>query len=100
MVTGDGALSLGISEMATIAHHKLPITVILFNNRGHAMCQQTQRQWFGGEYEGTGPKDIATPNFLAIAAAYGVNLREYEIDSSYGVEGQVKFGEPLVKEAA
>lgn len=100
VVTGDGALSLGISEMATIAHHKLPITVILFNNRGHAMCQQTQRQWFGGEYEGTGPKDIATPNFRAIAAAYGVNLREYEIDSSYGVEGQVKFGEPLVKEAA
>ncbi len=35
-----------------------------------------------------------------VEAAYGVMLREYMIDPMFGVDGQVKFGEPLVKEAA
>lgn len=100
VITGDGGLSLGISEMATIAKHDLPVTIILFNNHGHAMCRQTQRQWMGGEYPATSDQDLATPNFVRIAAAYGVELREYEISESHGVHGQVKFGEPLVKEAA
>jgi hypothetical protein len=64
------------------------------------MCRQTQRQWLGGKYPATGEEDLATPDFLAIASAYGVELIEHHISPDYGVEGQVKFGEPLVKEAA
>ena len=100
VVTGDGGLSLGISEMATIAKHDLDVTILLFNNRGHAMCRQTQRQWMGGEYPATNENDLATPDFNRIAKAYGVQLFEYEISELHGVDGQVKFGEPLVKEAA
>lgn len=95
-ITGDGGLALGIAEMATIAKHNLPVTVVLFNNRGHAMCRQSERQWLNGEYCGTSDADLATPDFKAIAKAYGVELIEYEIDPDAGVDGQVKFGEPLV----
>lgn len=96
VITGDGGLSLGIAEMATIAKHKLPITIVLLNNYGHAMCRQSERQWLDSEYCGTAEQDLATPDFVEIARAYGVDLIEYKINPTLGVEGQIKFGEPLV----
>ncbi len=122
LVTGDGGLSVNITEMATIARHVLPIKIILFNNRGHAMCRQTQRQWLGGDYPSTSYEGgLATPNFTDIAEAYGITawhhiepvsltlpamlkwkgptLYELPISERYGVEGQIKFGEPLAEAA-
>lgn len=118
LVTGDGGLSVNITELATVARHKLPIKIILFNNRGHAMCRQTQRQWLKGIYPSTSYEGgLACPDFSAIARAYGIPVRstpeklleddamafyELSIDPAHGIEGQVKYGEPLadLKEAA
>lgn len=119
LVTGDGGLSLGISELATAARHQLPIKVILFNNRGHAMCRQTQRQWLGGEYPGTSYEGgLACPDFVRIAHAYGIRasitnkkwmveqlkttlggndpaLLELPIAKEQGLVPQARFGAPL-----
>jgi acetolactate synthase I/II/III large subunit len=110
LLTGDGGLSVNITEMATLAKHKLPVKILLCNNRGHAMCRQTQRVWLDGAYHGTGDSDLATPNFLAIARAYGITdclnmpaalfvegptFIEFEIEPDQGVSPQVKFGEQL-----
>jgi acetolactate synthase-1/2/3 large subunit len=124
LVTGDGGLGVNITELATIARHAYPIKIILFNNRGHAMCRQTQRQWLGGEYPSTSyAGGLACPNFTAIAEAYGFDakvtvwpdaarriletmmqsdrpsLLELAIDQSHGIVGQIKFGEPLAEAA-
>jgi len=128
-VSGDGGLSVNITEMATAARHKLPLKVVLFNNKGHAMCRQTQRMWLGGEYPSTSYEGgLACPDFVSIASAYewsavrhvecrypnlrwpaqlrslmecdGPGLLELTIDGGWGVEGQVKFGDPLVKDQA
>ncbi len=112
LLTGDGGLSECINELATIAKHKLNIKIILFNNRGHAMCRQTQKQWLGGVYHGTSEKDVATPNFMSVALAYGIQtymtlsgimtlegdeprFLEIPIDLEQGVVPQVRFGKSI-----
>lgn len=111
LLTGDGGLSLNITEMATIEKHNLNVKVILFNNHGHAMCRQTQQQWLGGVFHGTSAKDLATPDFEAIAEAYGFltfgNLASLMLDSdgpafleirvadSQGVVPQVRYGKSI-----
>jgi acetolactate synthase-1/2/3 large subunit len=120
LVVGDGGLSVNITELATVARHFLPLKIILFNNRGHAMCRQTQRQWLNGEYPATSYEGgLACPNYRAIAQAYGLQtfstdwavaaenflkgllkndnpgLLELEISPEFGIEGQVRFGKSL-----
>lgn len=73
LITGDGGLAVNAGEFATIERHALPIKVLLFNNRGHAMCRQTQRQWLAGNYPATSYEGgLACPNWGAIAKAYGI----------------------------
>jgi acetolactate synthase I/II/III large subunit len=115
LLTGDGGLSECITEFATVAKHKLNIKTILFNNRGHAMCRQTQKQWLGGVYHGTSEKDLATPDFSDVVRAYGVHTTntvadlfrqdhwdshypaflELAIDKEQGVSPQVRFGKSI-----
>lgn len=90
LVCGDGGLSASIGELATVARHGLPIKIIVFNNRGHAMCRQTQRQWLGGEYPSTSyDGGLACPDFSAIAEAYGIEafdcVSEYELRNAFSV---------------
>ena len=72
LITGDGSFQMSIAELATVRKHNLPIKIILFNNQGHAMCRQTEREWMGGEYYSTTNRDLAIPNFQEIAEAYGL----------------------------
>lgn len=76
LVTGDGGLGVNVTELATIARHHLNIKIVLMNNAGHQMCRQTQRQWLGGVYPGTSYEGgLATPDFVAVAKAYGIDAR-------------------------
>lgn len=111
LVTGDGGLGVNITELATLVRHNLNIKIILFNNRGHAMCRQTQRTWFDGTYPSTSYEGgLATPDFSAIANAYGIPIHqnaisllekdgmgflELDIHPDYQIVPQVKSGKPL-----
>ena len=95
LICGDGGLQLNIQEWATVAHHNLPITTYLFNNRGHGMCRQTQHQWLGGVYPSTSHEGgLACPNFKGIALAYGVNLHEFTIPFDAQLSPCVQAGRP------
>jgi len=118
-VTGDGALQMNIQELATIIRHQLPVKVLLMNNHGHSMVQQTQEMWLKGNYYATSVEGgLASPDFVAIARAYGfpadtLSLNEeipakvaaalasdgpyflnIEIASQHRLAPQVKFGRP------
>jgi acetolactate synthase-1/2/3 large subunit len=110
LLVGDGGLSETINELATVRKHNLNIKMILFNNRGHAMCRQTQKQWLQGVYHATSDKDLATPNFSAVAHAYGIGVvttldelmhsegpcfLELHIDPEQGVIPQARFGKSI-----
>jgi acetolactate synthase-1/2/3 large subunit len=90
LITGDGGLAVNITEFATVARHELPIKTILFNNYGHAMCRQTQRTWLGGEYPATSHDGgLATPDYYAVAEAYGLPAYRAEtmMQASQGLTG-------------
>lgn len=73
LVTGDGSFQMQ-NELATVAGRKLPIKIILLNNGGHAMCRQTQREWFQSKYDSTSVEGGLTfPNFYEVARAYGLH---------------------------
>jgi len=118
-VTGDGALQMNIQEMATVIRHQLPVKILLINNHGHSMVQQTQEMWLKGHYHATSVEGgLASPDFVAIARAYGfpadtLRLNEeipakvaaalagngpyflnIEIASQHRLTPQVKFGRP------
>lgn len=86
-ITGDGSFQMSIAELATA--RSLPIKIVLFNNKGHAMCRQTQRQWFEGRYEATSAEGgLPMPCFDAIAEAYGI--RAYRATDTRGMKGMLK----------
>jgi acetolactate synthase I/II/III large subunit len=118
-VTGDGSLQMNIQELATVVRHNLPIRIVLINNHGQSMIQQTQDQWLGSNYLASSFEGgLPDPDYVAIARAYGIptltldrkagmeeNLRgmfetsgpifcNVEIAAHRRVSPQVKFGRP------
>lgn len=63
LITGDGSLMMSIGELATVSSKQIPVKMFMFNNQGHAMCRQTEREWMGGKYYSTGLADLSFPKF-------------------------------------
>jgi acetolactate synthase-1/2/3 large subunit len=63
---------MNIQELVTVIRHRLPVKILLFNNRGHGMVRQTQDMWLKGNYYATSIEGgLAFPDFTAVARAYG-----------------------------
>lgn len=88
-LAGDGSLMMAVGELATVAGHQLPIKTLVFNNRGHAMCRQTQREWLGGEYPATSVEGgLCFPKFWRMAAGFG--LKSYGIAETWGLRNALR----------
>lgn len=67
----DGGMMMNLQELQTIAHHRLPIKLIVFNNDGYLMIKHTQKAVAQGRYSGTDKKSgISCPDFSKVAAAF------------------------------
>jgi len=77
-VAGDGSVQMNMQEMATAVVHKLPVKVIIINNRFHGMVRQWQDLFYEGRYSSS---DLSTtPDFVKLAEAYGaVGLRARKV---------------------
>lgn len=100
-VAGDGSLMMNIQELATMAHHKLPIKLIILNNQGYISIKQTQDGFFNGNHIGCGTDSgISFPNFQETAHAFG--LKSMCIDSHDEIDAKIqtlfKYSEPIVCE--
>lgn len=73
LLTGDGGIMMNLQELQTIAHHKLPIKIFLFNNAGYLAIKNTQNAFYGGRLaavnEDTG---LSFPDFSKVATAFGI----------------------------
>ncbi len=47
-VDGDGGFQMNIQELATVAHHRLPLKFFVLNNGGYAAIRGSQQAIFGG----------------------------------------------------
>ena len=88
-LSGDGGIQMNIQELATIMHHELPIKIIVINNGGYSMIQQTQDQWLDSNYVGSSKQGgLSFPNFGLLAEAHCIN--SFKINKSNDLEQTLK----------
>ena len=69
-VVGDGGFQMTLSELATAAVNKLPIKILIINNKYLGMVRQWQALFFENRYSGVDLE--GNPNFVKLAEAYGM----------------------------
>jgi pyruvate dehydrogenase (quinone) len=65
---GDGGLSMLLGDLATIAQYKLPVKIIVFNNRSLGMVKLEMEVAGLPDWQ----TDMIDPDFAAIAVAMGI----------------------------
>ncbi|MDD2617887.1 MAG: biosynthetic-type acetolactate synthase large subunit [Bacteroidales bacterium] len=75
VVSGDGGIQMTIQELGTIMEHKIPVKIIILNNNYLGMVRQWQELFYEERYSST---SIQNPDFVALAAAYGIKGRKVE----------------------
>lgn len=85
-IMGDGALSMNIQELGTIAHHNLPIKIFVMNNHGYGMIKQTQDDWLKSRYVATDKAGgLGLPDILRVARAYDLDTALIEDNEGLGL---------------
>ena len=69
-IVGDGGFQMTMSELATAAIHKLPIKILIINNRYLGMVRQWQQLFFENRESGVDME--GTPDFVKVGEAFGV----------------------------
>lgn len=67
---GDGSFRMNCNELATIAHYKLPIIIVVVDNGSLGNVRQWQTLFYGKRYSHT-TLDFG-PDFVKLADAYGI----------------------------
>ena len=88
LITGDGSFQMCIQELATIAHNKLPVKIVLLNNGVLGMVRQLQKYFSGKRYSQIELQ--GNPDFIKVAEAYGI--RAIRVDSLEQVRSAISEG--------
>lgn len=81
-IDGDGSFMMNIQELATVAHNKLDIKIIILNNNGYHSIRQTQRNLFKPPFIGIdGASGIGFPDFEKLADAFGIRYFKLSTES-------------------
>ena len=82
-VAGDGSIQMNIQELATAVQYKLPVKVVILNNRYLGMVRQWQQLFYERRYTATDMEH--GPDFAKLAESYGAlglrATRPQEVDS-------------------
>jgi acetolactate synthase-1/2/3 large subunit len=85
-VTGEASIQMCIQELSTCTQYRLPIKVVMLNNRYMGMVRQWQ-EFFHGNRHAESYMD-ALPDFVRLAESYGhVGMR---IEKPADVEGAMR----------
>lgn len=72
-LNGDGGILMNIQELGVLAVHDLPVKVVVLNNHGYGVIQQTQEDYFDSRYHATTPRSgLMDPDFVAMARSFGL----------------------------
>jgi len=77
VVAGDGGFQVNIQELQTVVRNRLPLKIVVMNNRSHGMVRQFQESYFESRFQST-VLGYDAPDFAKVAAAYGIASRRIE----------------------
>lgn len=76
-VTGDQGLQFNSQELQYIGMNRLPIAILLLNNRSSGMIRSREKQRYGRYVHTTYDSGYGAPDFRTLAKAYGIDWFEY-----------------------
>nr|QCI06608.1 acetohydroxyacid synthetase large subunit [Erythroglossum lusitanicum] len=76
-ISGDASFQMNLQELSTISQYKLPIKIIIINNKWQGMVRQWQQAFYGERYSHSNMEKGA-PNFPELAKAFGILGLELE----------------------
>ncbi len=86
-ISGDGGIQMNIQELQTIVREKMPIKIIIINNKALGMIRHFQEMYFESKYYGT-IEGYSTPDFIKISEAYGIESCKISDESQINELGQ------------
>jgi acetolactate synthase-1/2/3 large subunit len=87
-VDGDGGFQMNVQELATVAHHKLPIKFFVVNNDGYASIRSSQSNYFQKLAGADSTSGLGLPDIGCVARAYGIPA--VRLDSQADLRGHIK----------
>lgn len=70
-IAGDGGMQMNLPVLETIARDRLPVKIIVLNNRCLGMIRQFQELYFESRFAST-VEGYGAPDFFKVAEAYGI----------------------------
>jgi len=97
-ICGDGSFQMNLQELATAVENKLPIKVVLFNNKGLGLVRQLQEFYCQKRYNQVHFGFV--PDFVKLAASYGIQgQRIYKNDEiSSAIDNLIEHEGPYLLE--
>ncbi|MFV7234936.1 thiamine pyrophosphate-binding protein [Flavobacterium sp. ZB4R12] len=77
VLIGDGCMQINIQELQTIVRNKLPVKIVVLNNKTLGMIRQFQDSYFESRYQST-YWGYDAPDFAKVAIAYGIDAMTIE----------------------
>ncbi|MBV5283189.1 MAG: thiamine pyrophosphate-binding protein [Paludibacter sp.] len=79
-ISGDGGFQLNIQELQTIVRNRLPIKIVVINNKSLGMIRQFQESYFDCNYQSS-IWGYSCPDFEKVANSYNIKAKTIsEID--------------------
>lgn len=101
-IDGDGSVMMNIQELATVAHNKLNLKLIILNNNGYLSIRQTQTNLFKPPFIGIDrDSGLSFPNFAKLADAFGIKYFMLDSESNCDdvLENALTYDGPCICEA-
>jgi thiamine pyrophosphate-dependent acetolactate synthase large subunit-like protein len=68
-IAGDGGFQFTMEELGTAVHHRIPVSVVIFNDGTHTAVKAAQKRTYPGRYVSV---DLINPDYVKLADAYGI----------------------------
>lgn len=88
VIVGDGCMQINLQELQTIVRNKLPVKILVLNNRTLGMIRQFQDSYFDSRYQST-YWGYSAPDFEKVATAFGIN--SLTVDDADEIESGIQW---------
>ncbi len=85
-IVGDGGFQMTLAELSTANINKLPVKILVIDNKYLGMVRQWQELFYEDRYSGVDLE--GNPDFVKLAKAYGV--KAFRIKKAYQLDGVLR----------